>query len=84
LLIKQDEQTMEEKTIQYPHPNGEITVLWKPERCEHAAICVKMLPQVYNPKDRPWLKPENAQTEDLIEQINQCPSGALSYIDNRS
>ena len=58
---------------------GEITILWKPKVCIHAGVCVKMLPQVYNPKDRPWIKPENATTEQLKNQIENCPSGALSY-----
>ncbi|HBW80132.1 MAG TPA: (4Fe-4S)-binding protein, partial [Sphingobacterium sp.] len=38
-----------EKIVRYPHPNGEITVLWIPERCAHAAVCVKSLPNVYHP-----------------------------------
>lgn len=61
------------------YPNGEISVIWKPELCEHAGICVKMLPKVYNPKERPWIKVENATTDELKHQISKCPSGALSY-----
>jgi len=70
---------MEEKIIRYPHPNGEITVLWIPERCVHTGICVKSLPNVYHPKERPWIKAQNANTAELIEQIRHCPSGALQY-----
>lgn len=70
---------MEEKVIRYKHPNGEITVLWRPQRCIHSGICVKMLPNVYDPNARPWVKPENSTTEELINQINHCPSGALQY-----
>ena len=58
---------------------GEITVIWKPKVCIHAGVCVKMLPKVYNPKERPWIKTENASSEALKEQIEKCPSGALSY-----
>lgn len=58
---------------------GELTIIWKPKVCIHAGICVKMLPKVYNPKDRPWIKPENADAEELKNQIKHCPSGALSY-----
>ena len=58
---------------------GEITVLWKPKVCIHAGVCVKMLPQVYNPKERPWIKTENATSDELKNQITKCPSGALSY-----
>jgi uncharacterized Fe-S cluster protein YjdI len=70
-----------EKVLEYS--NGEITILWKPDLCQHAGICVKTLPAVYNPKERPWIKSENATTEELIEQINMCPSGALSYRMNK-
>ncbi|SBW02286.1 (4Fe-4S)-binding protein [uncultured Dysgonomonas sp.] len=66
-----------EKKIEYT--NGELTIVWQPELCQHAGVCVKMLPKVYNPKDRPWVKPGNATTEQLIAQIDKCPSGALSY-----
>lgn len=58
---------------------GEITVIWQPKKCIHAGVCVKMLPKVYNPKERPWLKPENATAGELRNQIDLCPSGALSY-----
>lgn len=65
------------------YSNDEISVIWKPELCEHAGICVKMLPKVYNPKERPWIKVENATTEELKEQVSKCPSGALSFTEKR-
>lgn len=64
------------KTKEYS--NGEITIKWTPEKCIHAGVCVKKLPKVYHPKDTPWITPENATTAELIDQVNQCPSGALS------
>lgn len=63
------------------YTNGEITIIWKPEKCIQSGICVKTLPGVYNPKDKPWIKPENAQTQELISQVAKCPSGALSIKD---
>lgn len=65
------------KKIEYT--NGELTIVWQPELCEHAGICVRTLPAVYNPKERPWVKIENATTSELIAQIDKCPSKALSY-----
>ena len=65
------------KKVEYT--NGELTIIWQPEMCQHAGICVKMLPKVYHPKERPWVQIENATTEELIAQISKCPSGALSY-----
>ncbi len=71
-----------EKEIVKNYSNGELTVVWKPNLCIHSGVCVRTLPKVYNPKEKPWIKPENASTEDLKAQINKCPSGALSYIMN--
>ncbi|MFD0862650.1 (4Fe-4S)-binding protein [Sungkyunkwania multivorans] len=65
--------------LQKEYHNGDLTIVWKPERCQHAGICVKMLPEVYNPKEKPWIKAENASVEALKDQISKCPSGALTY-----
>lgn len=70
---------MEEKKNIKEYSNGEITIIWQPNLCTHAAQCVKRLPKVYNPKEKPWIKIENATSEELKNQINHCPSGALSY-----
>jgi len=69
---------MQSKEMKYS--NGEITVVWRPELCRHSGVCVKMLPQVYHPEERPWVKVENATSHELIEQIKKCPSGALSFM----
>ncbi|MGB6083258.1 (4Fe-4S)-binding protein [Moheibacter sp.] len=56
-----------------------FTILWTPFKCIHAGVCVKKLPNVYNPKSRPWITPEDATIEELKAQIDACPSGALGY-----
>lgn len=60
------------------YSNGDITIVWQPEKCTHSGVCVRTLPKVYNPKDRPWIKMENASSEELKAQVALCPSGALS------
>lgn len=62
----------------HEYPKGEIAILWQPKLCIHAGVCVKTLSKVYNPKERPWIKPENATIQELIDQVAKCPSGALS------
>lgn len=62
----------------HEYQNGEITIVWQPKLCIHAGVCVRTLPKVYNPKARPWIKTENATTQELRGQIAKCPSGALS------
>jgi uncharacterized Fe-S cluster protein YjdI len=68
--------------IQKEYTNGELTVVWKPRQCFHSKECVKGLPGVFNPDEKPWIKAENGNTEDLKQTINRCPSGALSYFMN--
>lgn len=65
------------KTKEYT--NGEVAIIWQPELCIHSGICVKGLPDVFRPKVRPWISINKASTEDLINQVKRCPSGALSY-----
>jgi uncharacterized Fe-S cluster protein YjdI len=72
--LSQNKVQMEE----HEYPNGEISILWKPGLCIHAGVCVRTLSKVYNPKARPWITPGNATTQELIEQVAECPSGALS------
>ncbi|HEV7380853.1 MAG TPA: (4Fe-4S)-binding protein [Dyadobacter sp.] len=67
-------------TLEYS--NEEITILWKPKICTHSAVCVKTLPKVYDPKARPWVKIENATSQELVNQVAKCPSGALSIKDD--
>ncbi len=67
------------KEITKTYTNDEITIVWKPNTCIHSRICFSGLGKVFNPSERPWVKPENASSEELMAQIDKCPSGALSY-----
>ncbi len=64
------------------YSNDDLTILWQPDKCIHAGICVKKLPKVYRPKERPWIQIDNGTTEEIKDQIKACPSGALSYTMN--
>jgi uncharacterized Fe-S cluster protein YjdI len=68
------------KTKEYS--NGEVTIVWKPDACIHSAICVKGLGDVFQPKEKPWIKINAAPTEALVKQVKACPSGALGYYMN--
>ena len=71
-------KTGEAKTIKYG--NEEMTVLWKPEFCQHSTRCWKELPQVFKPSEKKWIDPNGAPAERIREQVDHCPSGALSFI----
>ena len=35
------------------YSNKDITIVWQPKVCQHSAICVKKLPNVYQPNRKP-------------------------------
>jgi len=67
------------KDITKKYTNGEVTIVWKPGMCIHSTICFKGLGKVFDPQKRPWITPEGGTTEQIIDQVKKCPSGALSY-----
>jgi uncharacterized Fe-S cluster protein YjdI len=71
------------KDITKKYTNGEVTIVWKPGECIHSGICFRGLNDVFDPRKRPWITMEKSTTERIIEQVNKCPSGALSYYLNR-
>jgi uncharacterized Fe-S cluster protein YjdI len=60
------------------YANQDITVVWKPDICIHSEICARGLPKVFDPGRKPWIDIDQASSKDIVAQVNQCPSGALS------
>ena len=56
-----------------------VTVLWDSSRCIHVAACIGSLPEVFDPRERPWVRPERAEASELMRAIRRCPTGALRY-----
>lgn len=71
------------KNITKKYTTNELTVVWKPELCTHSAKCFHGLPRVFAPREKPWIKPEQTTSMELMKQIDLCPSGALSYINHQ-
>ena len=70
-------RTTRRKVHQYS--SDQITVLYEPEACIHAAECVRGLPVVFDASKRRWIAPEKGEPETIKDVISRCPSGALSY-----
>jgi uncharacterized Fe-S cluster protein YjdI len=74
------------KDITKTYSNHEVTIVWKPTVCIHSTLCwkgEKGLKEVFNPMEKPWIKPYGATTEQIIERVSHCPSGALSFYYNK-
>ena len=66
-----------DRTKRYAGEN--ITILDNRGVCSHNRACVKGLPEVFRKDQRPWIDPDGAPVPKIIEIIEKCPSGALSY-----
>ena len=68
-------------TDEKPHEySGEgFKVTYSKKTCVHAGVCVKTLPQVFNPKNKPWVNTSGADQQEIKEMIENCPSGALQF-----
>ena len=73
---------MDPKDIKKEYTNGKVTVVWQSGKCIHSANCVRNNPGVFQPTEQPWIKMEGSTTEKIIETVNKCPSGALSFYKN--
>ncbi len=73
---------MDLQNLTKKYTTDELTIVWKPGLCIHSKICWKGLPEVFKPQEKPWIQPEGTDSERIKNQINACPSGALSCIKN--
>ena len=64
------------------YSNGEITLVWKPGVCTHSGKCVQGLSEVFNIHTRPWINIAGSSTGRIMQQVEQCPSGAHSHFRN--
>lgn len=75
---------MDPNDLTKEYTNGEVTIVWQSGKCIHSANCVKNNPDVFHPKEKPWIQAKNSTTEKIIQAVNKCPSGALTfYLNNK-
>jgi uncharacterized Fe-S cluster protein YjdI len=67
------------KDVRKEYPNKDLNIIWQPKKCIHSEKCWRGLSTVFKYGQRPWVDPEGASSEAIKNQIDQCPSGALSY-----
>lgn len=67
---------MEKKRLQV-YETPDVTVTFDPNACRHTGICLRGLPDVFDIRERRWVRPELASAAEVIAQVGRCPSGAL-------
>jgi uncharacterized Fe-S cluster protein YjdI len=56
-----------------------IEVSWEPRLCVHVGACFQGLPDVFDPWSRPWVRPDEADPDDIATVVMRCPTGALHF-----
>lgn len=64
-----------------------VDVSFDGELCQHAAECVRGMPEVFNTARRPWIDPGRADAPEAAHHlrvvIGRCPSGALEVVEHQ-
>ena len=69
---------MSEETEMYR--GAGVTVRFDGRKCVHSRNCVLGDPRVFEPNaPGPWIHPDAASIERVVELVHACPSGALTY-----
>lgn len=61
------------------YAGAHIVVHFNRLQCSAAEECARGLPEVFRHGEKPWIQPDRADPEKLVEVIRRCPSGALRY-----
>lgn len=58
----------------------EVDVYYNATVCQHAGNCVRGNAAIYEVGRKPWIVADNADVNENIRVVNDCPSGALKYL----
>jgi CDGSH-type Zn-finger protein/uncharacterized Fe-S cluster protein YjdI len=57
-----------------------VLIRFEGAKCIHSRHCVLTRPDVFVPNvEGPWIHPERATPEEIVELAHGCPSGAIQY-----
>lgn len=57
----------------------DVEVSFDLDLCIHIAECLRGHPGVFDLERRPWVLPDMADADQVVEVVERCPSGALLY-----
>jgi CDGSH-type Zn-finger protein len=57
----------------------ESTVHYNRLLCSHAAECGRLKKAAFDSSRKPWIMPDNATPDEIMDIVKACPSGALRF-----
>lgn len=73
------EQELEEIEETEEYLGLELTIYYNPTVCYSSENCIRSLPAVFRMNTGDGIDPDGEEAHKIIETINACPSGALSF-----
>ena len=67
------------QNVRKSYAGKRITIFDNRSICSHAGFCTEKLSAVFRQRSEPWIDPDGAAVEEIVDAIERCPSGALSY-----
>lgn len=65
------------KSVDYE--GAKVDVRWDGKLCIHVGECGRSECSLFEGGRKPWCDPDQATTDEVVEVVERCPTGALSY-----
>jgi len=75
----ENKSPLQTRDIRKDYVGKKIIVHDNRRSCSHSTECLRNLESVFRLGERPWINPDGATIESVIDTVKKCPSGALSY-----
>ncbi len=62
------------------YPGKEVDVTWNGALCIHVGECGRSEGALFEGGRDPWCSPDVSGAEDVVDVVQRCPTGALSYV----
>ena len=62
------------------YPGDAVDVAWDKRLCIHVGECTRARNEIFESGRKPWCDPNLAEPADVVEVVERCPSGALTYV----
>jgi CDGSH-type Zn-finger protein/uncharacterized Fe-S cluster protein YjdI len=61
------------------YPGNEVSVEWDGRLCIHVGECGRAEGDLFVGGREPWCQPDLVSVDEVVEVVERCPTGALSY-----
>ncbi len=71
---------MSEKNPRHRYTGEDVEVTWDERLCIHFGACIRAGGDVFVKDRRPWVDPDRADADTVVDIVATCPTGALDAV----